>query len=100
MNVHKNTIPGKIHYPAALILAGALLVDPAQAQPGNPPASEALQPAARGKVQANGIRIAYEEFGPKDREAVLLIMGNGTQLTAWPVELIEELVRRGYRVVA
>jgi pimeloyl-ACP methyl ester carboxylesterase len=30
---------------------------------------------------------------------VLLIMGNGTQLTAWPIELIEELVRRGYRAV-
>ena len=30
---------------------------------------------------------------------MLLIMGNGAQLTAWPVELGEELVRRGYRVV-
>jgi pimeloyl-ACP methyl ester carboxylesterase len=30
---------------------------------------------------------------------MLLIMGNGTQLTAWPAELIEELVKRGYRVV-
>jgi pimeloyl-ACP methyl ester carboxylesterase len=26
-------------------------------------------------------------------------MGNGAQLTAWPVELCEELVRRGYRVL-
>jgi pimeloyl-ACP methyl ester carboxylesterase len=26
-------------------------------------------------------------------------MGNGAQLTAWPVELCEELVKRGYRVV-
>jgi pimeloyl-ACP methyl ester carboxylesterase len=50
-------------------------------------------------VQANGITIAYESFGPEDHEAVLLIMGNGAQLTAWPVELIEELVKRGYRVV-
>jgi pimeloyl-ACP methyl ester carboxylesterase len=30
---------------------------------------------------------------------VLMIMGNGAQLTAWPVELREELVKRGYRVV-
>src|SRR5262249_24967080 len=28
-----------------------------------------------------------------------MVMGNGAQLTAWPVELIEELVKRGYRVV-
>jgi pimeloyl-ACP methyl ester carboxylesterase len=52
-----------------------------------------------GKVKANGITIAYEDFGSEDCEAVLLIMGNGTQLTAWPIELIEDLVRRGYRVV-
>ena len=28
-----------------------------------------------------------------------MIMGNGAQLTAWPVELAQELVKRGYRVV-
>jgi pimeloyl-ACP methyl ester carboxylesterase len=50
-------------------------------------------------IKANGITIAYEDFGSEDHEAVLLIMGNGTQLTAWPIELIEDLVRRGYRVV-
>ena len=63
-------------------------------------ASLADEPAARaagaqpreGTVKANGITIAYEDFGPEDHEAVLLIMGNGTQLTAWPIELIEELV--------
>ena len=52
-----------------------------------------------GQVQANGITIAYESFGPTDRETILLIMGNGAQLTAWPVELCEELVKRGYRVI-
>lgn len=41
----------------------------------------------------------YEGFGPEDREAMLLIMGNGARLTTWPAELIEEPVRRGYRVV-
>jgi pimeloyl-ACP methyl ester carboxylesterase len=54
---------------------------------------------SEGTVRANGITIAYQSFGPQDREAVLMIMGNGAQLTAWPIELIEELVRRGYRVV-
>jgi pimeloyl-ACP methyl ester carboxylesterase len=56
-------------------------------------------PAREGKVQANGITIAYQSFGREDRETVLMIMGNGTQLTAWPVELCETLVKRGYRVI-
>ena len=50
-------------------------------------------------MQANGITIAYESFSPADRETVLLIMGTGGQLTMWPVELCEELVKRGYRVI-
>jgi pimeloyl-ACP methyl ester carboxylesterase len=53
----------------------------------------------KGQVQANGINIAYESFGPNDRETVLLIMGASAQLTMWHVELCEELVRRGYRVI-
>jgi pimeloyl-ACP methyl ester carboxylesterase len=69
----------------ALIAASALVGLPAHAQ--------------SRKVQANGITIAYETFGPTDRETVLLIMGTGAQLTEWPVELCQELVRRGYRVV-
>ncbi|HZV06643.1 MAG TPA: alpha/beta hydrolase, partial [Gemmataceae bacterium] len=63
----------------------------------DPPTPETMKQT--GQVQANGITIAYESFGPSDRETVLLIMGNGTQLTAWPIELCEELVKRGYRVV-
>lgn len=50
-------------------------------------------------VEANGIAIAYESFGAKDRETVLLIAGTGQQLIDWPPALIEELVGRGYRVV-
>ena len=51
------------------------------------------------QVKANGINIEYESFGPEDRETVLLIMGLGAQLTMWPVELCDELVKRGYRVI-
>lgn len=51
------------------------------------------------QVTANGIQIEYERFGPEDRETILLIMGLGGQMTLWPVELCEELVRRGYHVV-
>jgi RNA polymerase sigma factor (sigma-70 family) len=56
-------------------------------------------PVNKGIVPANGIMLAYESFGSEDRESVLLIMGTAAQLTAWPVELCEELVSRGYRVV-
>src|SRR5262245_37352467 len=52
-----------------------------------------------GSVQANGITIAYETFGPSERETILLIGGTGQQLIDWPPEFIQELVRRGYRVV-
>jgi pimeloyl-ACP methyl ester carboxylesterase len=52
-----------------------------------------------GQVQANGITIAYESFGATDAETILLIAGTGMQLVGWPIELVEELVKRGYRVV-
>ena len=48
---------------------------------------------------ANGIDIEYEEFGPKAGEPILLIMGLGGQLTRWPLEFIELLTSRGYRVI-
>lgn len=51
------------------------------------------------QVQANGITIEYESFGPANRETVLLIMGLGGQLTMWPTELCNELVQRGYRAI-
>lgn len=52
-----------------------------------------------GSVTANGLTIAYQSFGPADREAVLLIAGWGAQLTMWPDDLCHELVDRGYRVI-
>jgi pimeloyl-ACP methyl ester carboxylesterase len=58
-----------------------------------------MVPASQGLVAANGIRIAYESFGPEDREVVLLIMGASSQLTMWPLEIVETLVSRGYRVI-
>jgi pimeloyl-ACP methyl ester carboxylesterase len=50
-------------------------------------------------IEANGIRLAYEEFGDPARPAVLLIMGLGTQMIAWPVSLCRGLAERGYRVI-
>jgi pimeloyl-ACP methyl ester carboxylesterase len=62
------------------------------------PSGAATQPG-QGRVQVNGITIAYESFGKPDRGTILLIGGTGMQLTDWPFELCEKLVRRGYRVV-
>ena len=36
------------------------------------------------RASTNGIELEYETFGPEDGETVLLIMGLGRQLTAWP----------------
>lgn len=51
------------------------------------------------QAAANGVGIEYESFGKEQAEAIVLIMGLGTQLTAWPDTLCEDLVQRGYRVI-
>jgi len=51
------------------------------------------------QVSANGIAIEVDDSGPAGAEPVLLIMGLGMQLIAWPDELVRELVERGFRVV-
>lgn len=50
-------------------------------------------------VRANGITIEYEESGPRDAPAIVLIMGLGMQLVAWSQSLCEGLARRGFRVI-
>ena len=50
-------------------------------------------------VRANGIRLAYEEFGHGDHPVIVLMMGLGTQLIGWPVALCEGLADRGFRVI-
>jgi hypothetical protein len=44
------------------------------------------------QVRANKIDIEYESFGSVRDETILLIMGLGSQLTRWPVELCHALV--------
>jgi pimeloyl-ACP methyl ester carboxylesterase len=55
------------------------------------------------KVQANGIPVEVEDSAgsPQDaaRPAVLLVMGLGMQLVAWPPAFVQSLVDAGYRVV-
>lgn len=50
-------------------------------------------------VEANGITIAYEASGDPRDPAVLLLMGLGMQLTAWPADLVDGLVEQGFYVV-
>lgn len=50
-------------------------------------------------VHANGIRLAYEEFGDPAQPAMVLMMGLGTQLIGWPIAMCEGLAARGFRVI-
>jgi pimeloyl-ACP methyl ester carboxylesterase len=51
------------------------------------------------QVQANGITIEYDEHGDAGAPPVLLVMGLGAQMTLWPQELVDALVKRGFRVI-
>jgi pimeloyl-ACP methyl ester carboxylesterase len=51
------------------------------------------------KIEANGIRIEVDDQGPADGPVVLLIMGLGMQLIAWPQAMVQMLVGQGFRVV-
>lgn len=51
------------------------------------------------QIEANGIALEYEEFGDTSAPPLLLVMGLGAQLTLWPIELVEALVARGFRVI-
>jgi len=50
-------------------------------------------------VAANGIEIAYETFGAASDAPILLVMGLGSQMLAWPDELCADLAARGYFVI-
>ena len=51
------------------------------------------------QIAANGLTLEYEEFGDRHAPPLLLVMGLGAQLTLWPIELVEALVGRGFRVI-
>lgn len=51
------------------------------------------------QIVANGLRIEVDDQGPVTGQPVLLVMGLGMQLTAWPQALVDLLVARGFRVV-
>jgi pimeloyl-ACP methyl ester carboxylesterase len=54
------------------------------------------------QVSANGIAIEVDDQGPPDSPGgppILMVMGLGMQLTAWPEPLVRMLVERGRRVI-
>jgi pimeloyl-ACP methyl ester carboxylesterase len=51
------------------------------------------------KITANNIQLYYEDTGPADAPVILLVMGLGTQMIAWPDEMIKGFIARGFRVV-
>lgn len=58
-----------------------------------------LEDVAVQTAAVNGIDIAYESFGDPRDPAMVLVMGLGTQMIAWPDELCHDLAGRGYHVV-
>ncbi len=51
------------------------------------------------RVPSNGIEIAYETFGDPSDPPIVLVMGLGTQMLAWPEPFCEDLAARGHHVV-
>lgn len=51
------------------------------------------------QIEANGIFVEYEWHGPDGGDVILLVRGLGSQLVAWPRELIQGLADAGYRVL-
>lgn len=51
------------------------------------------------RVPSNGLEIELDDQGPTGGEPLLLVMGLGMQLVAWPDTLVRDLVARGFRVL-
>ena len=51
------------------------------------------------RLAANGIELEYQSFGDSSDPLLVLVMGIGGQLVAWPEGLCRELAARGFQVV-
>ncbi|MFZ1862950.1 MAG: alpha/beta fold hydrolase [Polyangiales bacterium] len=51
------------------------------------------------QLTANGLQIEYDTFGDPDADPILLIMGLGTQMIAWPPAFCNALAEAGHFVV-
>ncbi len=52
-----------------------------------------------GFADTNGLRLYYEDHGPRRAPVALLVMGLAAQLVYWPDEFVAALVDRGFRVI-
>lgn len=52
-----------------------------------------------GRITANGLEFEYDEIGPKDGEAIVLVMGFGAQMIRWSDSFRQGLADEGYRVI-
>ena len=50
-------------------------------------------------VIANALHIVYEEFGDASNPTILLIMGLGRQMIAWPDDFCQGLADQGFRII-
>lgn len=51
------------------------------------------------RINVRGVSIEIDDSGPRHGQPLLLIMGLGMQLIGWPLELVNLLVARGFRVI-
>jgi pimeloyl-ACP methyl ester carboxylesterase len=51
------------------------------------------------RAEANGIELEYETFGDPSDPTLLLVMGLGAQLIAWPDDFCRQLAGRGFFVI-
>ncbi|MFD0633172.1 alpha/beta hydrolase [Catenulispora yoronensis] len=51
------------------------------------------------QASANGVHLEYETFGDPTADPLLLIMGLGTQMTAWPVPFCQAIAAAGFHVI-
>jgi pimeloyl-ACP methyl ester carboxylesterase len=50
-------------------------------------------------IKANNIDLYYEERGDPTGSPILLIMGLGRQMIAWPEAFMAELAKDGHRII-
>jgi pimeloyl-ACP methyl ester carboxylesterase len=51
------------------------------------------------QINAGGVMLEVEEYGPTDGPPIILIRGLGTQLAHWVPEMYEGLAAKGYRTI-
>ncbi len=71
----------------------------ASAPPKPPPELPRVVERPSHTAHANGVELAWDDFGDSRAPALLLIQGLGLQMIAWPEELCERLAARGFHVI-